>query len=131
MGSVHNPQNVTIGAVELSGVLAIEWREQRKPIVRPPGDGETHHSNVEYGAAITSGKLVFVDPAEASAGSGLVGTLTAALQGVGGGADRTLTITHVRTGGPENLAGHNCDAACGVPFLAASSDGVTSPVTLT
>jgi hypothetical protein len=131
MGSVHNPQNVTIGAVELSGVLVVQWRQQRREIISPPGDGETYHSSVGYGSAIAGGELVFADPAQAAAAAGLFGTLTASLQGVAGGADRTLTIANIRTGGSENITGHNRAAKCVVRFLAASSDGNTTPVTLT
>ena len=131
MGSVHNPTEVTIGAVQLSGVLVIEWGEHRRETISPPGDGEIYHPAVGYAPAVAGGKLVFADPPQADAASGLFGTLTATLEGVGGGADRTLTITNVRTGGAENIAGHNRAAKCGVDFLAASSDAVASPVTLT
>ncbi len=131
MGSVHNPQNVTIGAVELSGVLAVGWRQQRKEIISPPGDGETYHSSVGYGSTIAGGELVFADPAQAAAATGLFGTLTASLEGVAGGANRTLTIANIRTGGSENLAAHNRAAKCVVRFLAASSDESTAPITLT
>lgn len=131
MGSVHNPQEVSIGAVELSDVLSIEWREHRRELVSPPADDEIYHRILGYGSASVRGKLMFSDPAQASAAAGLFGTLTATLKGVGGGPDRTLTITNARTGGSDNLAGHNRTATCSVPFLAASSDGVTGPVTLT
>ena len=131
MGSVHNPQNVSVGAAELSDVVSIEWRQRRPEIVSPPGDGEISHRTVGFGGGPLRGRLVFADPAQAAAASGLFGTLTAALKGVGGGADRTLTITGVQTGGSDNLAGHNRAAVCSVPFLAASSDGLTEPVTLT
>ena len=131
MGSVHNPQNVSIGAVELSDVLSIEWRENRQEIVSPPGDDEIQHRRVGYGSSFIRGRLVFSDPAQAAAAAGRFGTLVATLKGVGGGPDRTLTITNAQTGGSDNLAGHNRAATCGVPFLAASSDGLTGPVTLT
>ena len=131
MPSVHNPQNVSIGAADLSDVLSIEWREIRREIVSPPGDDEIYHRTVGYGSAHVRGRLVFSDPAEAAAAAGRFGTLSATLKGVGGGSDLTLTITNVRTGGSDNLAGHNRGATCEAPFLAASSDGTTSPVTLT
>lgn len=130
MPSVHNPQNVTVGAIALSDVLTLEWNEHRRRIVSPPGDDETYHSTVGYGPAAVRGRLGFSDPAQAAGASGKFGTLTATLKGVGGGPDQTLTITGVQTGGAENLAGHNRAAACGVSFLASSSDGLTSPVTL-
>ena len=131
MPSVHNPQEVSIGAVELSDVLSIEWRDRRREIVSPPGDDEIHHRRVEYGSGVLCGRLTFSDPVQAAAAEGLFGTLTATLEGVGGGPDRTLTITNARTGGAGNIAGHNRAAVCDVPFLAASSDGTTGPVTLT
>ena len=131
MGSVHNPQEVSIGAVELSDVLSIEWRENRREIVSPPADDEIYHRTTEYGAASLRGRLVFSDPAQAASAAGRFGTLVATLKGVGGGPDRTLTITSARTGGSDNLAGHNRTATCHVPFLAGSSDGAIGPVTLT
>jgi len=131
MPSVHNPQNVSIAAVELSDVLSIEWHERRGEIVSPPGDEEIYHRTVGYGSAVAGGRLTFADPAQAAAAAGQFGTLTATLKGIGGGSDRTLTITNARTGGADNLAGHNRAATCSIPFLAASSDGTTGPVTLT
>ncbi|MDP6546115.1 MAG: hypothetical protein QGH60_19215 [Phycisphaerae bacterium] len=131
MPSVHNPQNVSIGATELSDVLSIEWYERRDEIVSPPGDDEIYHRRVGYGSAVLHGRLTFTDPAQAAAAAGCFGTLSATLKGVGGGPDRTLTITNARTGGSDNLTGHNRAATCGVPFLAASGDGATGPVTLT
>ncbi|MBT3201169.1 MAG: hypothetical protein HN350_14805 [Phycisphaerales bacterium] len=125
MGSVHNPQGVTIAAVELSDVLAVEWRERRREIITPPGDGELHNSAAEYDAAVVSGRLLFADPAQAAAAAGLFGTLVASLQGVGGGADQTLTITNVRTGGAENLTGHNRAAKCSVSFVASGAGAVS------
>jgi len=130
MGSVHNPQDVAIGAVQLSGVLEIRWRQRRREIISPPGDGLTHHSGVEYGAVTADGRLIFADPIQASSASGLFGTLTATLKGVGGGADRTLTITGVRTGESDNTVAHNRAAECAVRFLASGDDGISSPVTL-
>jgi len=131
MPSVHNPQNVSIGATELSDVLSIEWHEHRREIVSPPGDDEIYHRRVGYGSAVAGGRLIFSDPARAAAAAGRFGTLIATLEGVGGGSDRTLTITSVRTGGSNNLVGHNRAAVCSVEFLAASSDGAIGPVTLT
>ncbi|MBC8373060.1 MAG: hypothetical protein H8E53_05660 [Planctomycetes bacterium] len=131
MPSVHNPENVSVGAIDLSDVLSIEWHEHRREIVSPPGDGEIYHRRVGYGSAVAGGRLTFSDPAQAAAAAGRFGTLTAALKGVGGGPDRTLTITNARTGGSDNLSGHNRAAICEVPFLAASSDGTAGPVTLT
>ena len=131
MPSVHNPQNVSIGTTELSDVLSIEWYERREEIVSPPGDDEIYHRTVGYGSAVAGGRLVFADPLQAAAAAGRLGTLSATLKGVGGGSDRTLTVTNTRTGGPGNLAGHNRAATCHVPFLAASSDGTVGPVTLT
>ena len=131
MPSVHNPQNVSIGAVELSDVLSIEWHERRDEIVSPPGDDEIYHRTVGYGSAVLHGRLIFSDPAQAAAAAGQFGTLSATLKGIGGGSDRTLTITGVQTGGADNLAGHNRAATCQVPFLGTSSDGTTGPVTLT
>jgi hypothetical protein len=131
MGSVHNPQEVSIGAAELSDVLSIEWRMSRPEIVSPPGDGEMFACHAGYRSVPLRGKLVFADPAQAAAAAGLFGTLIATLKGVGGGPDRTLTITNAKTGGSENLVGHNRAATSSVEFLAVSSDGATSPVTLT
>ncbi len=131
MPSVHNPQNVSIAATELSDVLSIEWHERREEIVSPPGDDEIYHRTVGYGSAHLRGRLTFADPTQAAAAAGRFGTLSATLKGVGGGSDRTLTITNTRTGGSGNLAGHNRAATCHVSFLAASSDGTVGPVTLT
>jgi len=114
----------------LSRVESIEWREISGEISSPTADGEIRPRAVGYDGAIVRGKLTFSDPVQASSADGLFGTLTADLQGLGGGPDRRLTITNVQTGGASNLVGHNRAAICSVPFQAASSDGVASPVTL-
>jgi len=130
MPSVHNPQDVSIGSTDISGVESIEWHEQRPEIVSPAGDGEVYRRTVEYGSALVHGRMVFSDPARAAVAAGKFGTLTATLEGIGGADGRTLTITGVKTGGSRNTAGHNRTADCDVPFLAAGGQGTVGPVTL-
>ncbi len=130
MPSVHNPQSVSIGATNLVDVVSIAWSEQRRQIVGPLADGEVYHRIAEQGGAVVWGRIVFRNPAPAAAAAGQAGTLSATLKALGGGGDQTLTITGVTTGGSVNQVAYNRTAACEVPFLAASSDGTTSPVGL-
>lgn len=130
MPSLHNPRNVSIGQTDLTDVLAIDWSEQRREIVGPPADGDVYHRIVEYGPAAVRGRIVFRSPAQAAAAAGKSGTLSATMAGLGGGPDQTLTITGLTTSGAANRVSHGRAASCEVSFLAASSDGTTSPVTL-
>ncbi len=131
MPSVHNPNNVSIGGTSLTDVLAIEWQEQREQIVGPLADGETYHTIAEHGSAVIGGRILLRNPSQAAIAANKTGTLAATLAGIGGGADQTLSMTGVSTGGATNLVRHGRSAACEVPFVAASSNGTTSPVSLT
>lgn len=130
MPSIHNPHNVSIGATNLTDVVTLEWSEHRSQIIGPLADGETCHTIAEYGPAVVRGRILFRNPLQAQAAAGKEGTLSATLKALGGGGDQTLTITGVKAGGAANVATHGKAAECQVEFVAASSDGTTSPVSV-
>ncbi len=129
MPSIKDPHNVQIGATAVTDVLSIRWSEDRA-VIRARADDDLYDTIAEFGGASVAGTVTFRDPVQAAAFAGEAGTLLCAFAGIGGGADRTLTIANCATGGARNAGGHDAVATAAVPFVARSADGTTSPVTL-
>ncbi|KKK62757.1 hypothetical protein LCGC14_3001120 [marine sediment metagenome] len=127
MPSVKDPHNVQIGSQAVTDVLSIDWGEDRV-VINGRADDDVYDTIAEFGGATVSGGVTFRDPAQAAAFADQSGSLSATFTGLGGGADKTLTITNCSTGGVRNAVGHDGMANATVPFAARSSDGATSPI---
>lgn len=130
MPSVHNPKNLRIDTVDLIDVTTIEWDEHSNELIGPAADGEAFHTIAEYGTGVVRGRIIFRNPVQAQAAGNLTGTLTVTLTALAGGVDKTLTIDNVRTSGASSGTYHGKASVCHVNFLASSSDGSTSPVSI-
>ena len=130
MPSVKDPHSVQIGSQAVTDVLSIEWGEDRSAI-NGRADGDVYDTIAEYGGATVGGSVTFRDPVQAASFANKSGTLSCTLTGLGGGSDRTLTITNCVSGGVRNMASHDAIAGATVPFTARSADGTTSPVSIT
>jgi len=130
MPSIKDPHNVQIGSTAVTDVLSIRWSEDRD-VIRARADDDLYDTIAEFGGATVAGAVTFRDPVQAAAFAGKGGTLSCAFAGIGGGADRTLTVANCSTGGARSAAAHDSVAAASVPFVARSADGATSPVSLT
>lgn len=129
MPSVKDPHSVQIGSDAVTDVLSIDWGEDRTPI-NGRADDDLYDTVAEFGAASVVGSVSFRDPAQAETFANRAGSLSCSFTGMGGGSDRTLTITHCSTGGARHVAGRDAIANAVVPFTARSADGTTSPVAL-
>jgi hypothetical protein len=129
MPSIKDPHSVQIGSYAATDVLSIEWGEDRTPI-KGRADDDLYDTIAEFGAATVRGAARFRDPLQAEAFANKGGTLSCSFKGMGGGADRTLTIANCVTGGARHVAGRDAIAGALVPFVARSADGAASPVSL-
>jgi hypothetical protein len=129
MPSVKNPHSVQIGSYAVTDVLSIDWGEDRAPI-NARADDDVYDTIAEFGGATVTGSVSFRDPVQAQSFANRTATLSCGFKGMGGGSDRTLTITNCSTGGARHLVGRDAAANAVVPFTARSADGTTSPVSL-
>ena len=129
MPSIKDPHNVQIGSTAVTDVRSIRWSEDRD-VIRARADDDLYDTIAEFGGAAVAGTVSFRDPVQAAAFAGQGGTLSCAFTGIGGGADRTLTVANCSTGGACSVGAHDAVAAAAVPFVARSADGTTSPVSL-
>ena len=130
MPSIKDPHSVAVGSYSVTDVLSIEWGEDRSPI-NGRADGDVYDTIAEYGGATVNGTVTFRDPVQAQSFANKTGTLPCTFKGMGGGSDRTLTISNCATGGARNMASHDAIADATVTFTARSTDGTTSPVSIT
>ena len=129
MPSIKDPHDVQIGSQAVTDVLRIDWAEDR-PVITGRADDDAYDTIAEFGGATVRGTVTFRDPVQAAAFAGRGGTLSCAFKGIGGGADKTLTVSNVSSGGAHNSSAHDALAACTVPFTARSADGAASPVSV-
>lgn len=129
MPSVKDPHSVQIGSSAVTDVLSVDWGEDRTPI-NARADGDLYDTIAEFGAASVIGSVTFRDPVQAESFATNSGTLSCSFTGLGGGEDRTLTITNCTTGGARHVVGRDAVANAVVPFAARSADGTSSPVSL-
>ena len=129
MPSVKDPHDVQIGSDAVTDVLSIDWGEDRSAI-NGRADDDLYDTIAEYGGATVGGSVTFRDPVQAATFAGKSGTLSCCFKGMAGGGDKTLTIANCTTGGARNSGAHDAIASATVPFTARSSDGSTSPVSL-
>jgi len=130
MPSVKDPHSVAIGSQSVTDVLSIEWGEDRV-LLNARADADVYDTIAEYGGATVRGAVTFRDPVQAASFANRSGTLSCTFSGMGGGSDRTLTISNCVTGGPASRASHDAVAVARVPFTARSADGSSSPVSIT
>ena len=132
MPSVKDPQSVSIGSTSLTDVTDIAWSVDAAEIVGPVADAEVYGTIAERGSHTVRGSIAFRNPSSAAAATNLTGTLSATLKAAGqSGSDKSLSISGLSTGGYDANVGHDRTASATVPFIAASSDGTTNPVSLT
>ena len=130
MPSVRDPHNVTIGSQAVTDVLTIDYGLRRTPI-QGRSDDDVYDTVAEYGGGSVGGVVTFRDAVQAKLFSEQQGdTLTANFKATGGGADKVLTITGVSTGAYGGSVVRDGISTFAVPFVAASSDGTTNPVSI-
>jgi len=127
MPSVKDPHSVQIGSYAVTDVLRIDWSEDR-PVLTGRADDDVYDTVAEFGGATIAGAVTFRDPAQDDSFANRAGTLSCSFTGLGGGADKTLTIENCSTGGARNASSHDALARATVPFCARSADGAASPV---
>jgi len=131
-GSVRNPTSVQIATTAVTGVLSISWNESRAPITGA-ADAETYNTIAEYGTASVSGSVTFRDPAQAASFANKCGSLSATFAYMDGSCTpgtKTLTITGVSTDGSGNSANRDSISNSTVNFIAVSSTGTASPISI-
>jgi hypothetical protein len=116
----HNPKNVSIGGVPLTGVVAIVVSQSYAEL-HAAADGDAHESVARYTTGRTGGAIRLVDPVQAAAAAGAAGTLSFTWTDARGVADRTVTIEGCSLGGYEAAVSRDAVSAATVPFIAESA----------
>jgi len=124
-----NVSDVTLGSIAVRGVLSVRVIKRRSEI-HASGDADLYEPVAEVGACSVSGTIVTLDPTDAQEMDGQRGTLSFLWSDARGTADKTVTIANVVITGAANTVRHDKASSASVSFIAASSDGVTDPVSI-
>jgi hypothetical protein len=126
----HSPQSVQIGSTPITGVVSISCDEQQGEI-HAAADGETHETVAAYTTKATRGSIALLDPAQAQAIAGSTGSLVFTWKDAAASpTNKTVTIAGAVLGGWSAVVSKDTPANASVPFMAPSSDGSTSPLSI-
>ena len=115
----HNPRNVALGSLTLTGVTAIVLRS-RAAEIHAAADDDLHESVARYATGSTAGVIELVDPVQAAAASGAHGTLSFTLTDVKGQADREVSIAGCSLGPWRMKVRRDAASEAEIPFIAES-----------
>lgn len=120
----HNPTAVAIGAVSLTGVVAIAIQQSYEEI-HAAADGDVHESVARYTTGRTSGSIRLVDPVQAQAVAGTHGSLSFTWTDVQGAENKSVTIANCSVGPFEGVVQRDGASSAVLRFIAESAPVVS------
>jgi len=120
----HNPQNVTLGSLSITGVRSIVVSVRYKEI-HAAGDNDTHESVARFTTGRTSGTITLLDPVSADSVQGQTGTLSFTWQDVKGVSDKSVSIGDCCVGGYDATVSRDAASTVTLPFVAESAPVIT------
>ena len=121
----HDPQDVQIGSIALTGVVTISTTSTFAEI-HASADDDTVESVARFATERTGGTISFVDPVEAASARGVSGTLTWTWEDVKtGGTDKTGTIENTTIVSDTETVSRDAPASATVTFIAESALAIT------
>ncbi len=116
----HNPQSVQLGALPITGVVAVAVGQSFGEI-HAAADDDMHESVARYTTGRTGGTITLLDPVQAAAAANATGTLTFTWKDTAAGDDKTVTIANCSTGNWETAVGRDKASMARLHFIAESA----------